>query len=403
MIRKKTVRDIDLAGRQILVRVDFNLPLDPGTRNVADDRRIRATIPTLEYLLERDCRLVLCSHLGRPQGLVVEEEKLGPISRQLGEIMKKSVLQAECYQLGDLEAFKGSSGVEDIVMLPNLRFHPGEENNDSSFAFKLATNGDVFVNDAFGAAHRAHASTVGVTAHLPSVAGLLMETEITTLSRLMEAPRSPFAIIVGGAKVSDKIGILKNLLPRANTLLIGGGMAATFMRALGRPVGDSLVEDEMVESAAAILGRTGSLGVDCRLPTDYVIGDRFAADAVSRIVGSEEVPDGWRIMDIGPDSAGEFAAALSGSGAVLWNGPMGVFEFPEFATGTAVVGEAVAALDDADTIVGGGSTAHAVDELGLTSRMTHVSTGGGACLEFLEGRSLPGIAALMDAALTDAK
>ena len=282
-------------------------------------------------------------------------------------------------------------------MLPNLRFDLGEENNDPLFAFKLASNGDVLVNDAFGAAHRAHASTVGVTAHLPSVAGLLLEAEILALSRLMEAPKSPFAIIVGGAKVSDKIGILQNLLPRANRLLIGGGMAATFMRALGRSVGDSLVEDEMVEPAAKILARADSLGVDCRLPSDYILGDRFAAHAGARICGADRVPDGWRIMDIGPDTASDFADAISGSGAVLWNGPMGVFEFPEFARGTALVGEAIAALEDADTVVGGGSTAHAVDVLGLTSRMTHVSTGGGACLEFLEGRTLPGVAALMDA------
>ena len=282
-------------------------------------------------------------------------------------------------------------------MLPNLRFHPGEENNDFSFAFKLATNGDVFVNDAFGAAHRAHASTVGVTAHLPSVAGLLMEIEIATLSRLMETPSSPFTIIVGGAKVSDKIGVLQNLLPRANRLLIGGGMAATFMRALGRPVGDSLVEDDMADAAAEILARAEALSVDCRLPTDYVLGDRFSADAASRTADANSVPDGWRIMDIGPDTASDFSDALSGSGAVLWNGPMGVFEFPKFATGTAAIGEAVASLDEADTVVGGGSTAHAVDELGLAGRMTHVSTGGGACLEFLEGKSLPGVAALLDA------
>ncbi len=397
MLRKKTVRDIDLAGRRALVRVDFNLPLDPGTGEVADDRRIRATIPTLEYLLERGCRLVLCSHLGRPRGRVVEGEKLDPIARRLGEIMGKPVLQADCYKLADSGASDGSSEGQGIVMLPNLRFHPGEENNDFSFALKLASNGDVFVNDAFGAAHRAHASTVGVTAHLPSVAGLLMETEIATLSRLLEAPRSPFTIIVGGAKVSDKIGVLQNLLPRADRLLIGGGMAATFMRALGRPVGDSLVEDEMVESAGAILARAEALGVDCRLPTDFVLGDRFAADADTRISGAESVPGGWRIMDIGLDTARDFADAIGGSGAVLWNGPMGVFEFRGFAAGTAAIGEAVASLEDADTVVGGGSTAHAVDELGLTKRMTHVSTGGGACLEFLEGRSLPGVAALMDA------
>ena len=397
MLRKKTVRDIDLAGRRVLVRADFNLPLDPGTGEVSDDRRIRATIPTLEYLLERECRLVVCTHLGRPRGRVVEGEKLDPIARRLGEIMGKPVLQAECYKWAGSDVPEGLLRGQAVVMLPNLRFDLGEENNDFSFAFKLASNGDVFVNDAFGAAHRAHASTVGVTAHLPSVAGLLMETEISTLSRLMEAPKSPFTIVVGGAKVSDKIGILQNLLPRANRLLIGGGMAATFMRALGRSVGDSLVEDEMVESAGEILARAESLGVDCRLPSDYVLGDRFAADAGAEIAAADRVPDGWRIMDIGPDTASDFADAIDGSRAVLWNGPMGVFEFPEFASGTALVGEAVAALEDADTVVGGGSTAHAVDALGLTGRMTHVSTGGGACLEFLEGRTLPGVAALLDA------
>ncbi len=397
MLHKRTVRDIDLEGRPVLVRVDFNLPFKPGTREVADDRRIRATIPTLDYLLERDCKLVLCSHLGRPNGRVVEEAKLDTISTRLSEMMGKTVLQAECYKSTGSDASDSSKGSGAIVMLPNLRFDLGEENNDCSFAFKLASNGDVFVNDAFGAAHRAHASTVGVTAHIPAVAGLLMETEIETLGRLIEAPRHPFTIILGGAKVSDKIGILQRLLPQANRLVIGGGMAATFMRALGHSVGDSLVEDEMVEAAGSVLERAASLGIDCRLPSDFVLADRFAADAARRTAGAAAVPDGWRIMDIGPDTASDFAEALSGSRAVLWNGPMGVFEFPEFAMGTALVGESVASLENANTIVGGGSTAHAVDELGLTGRMTHVSTGGGACLEFLEGRNLPGVAALMDA------
>lgn len=396
-LRKRTVRDIELTGRTALVRVDFNLPYNPGTTEVSDDRRIRATMPTLEHLLEHDCRLVLCSHLGRPKGRVVQEARLDPIARRLSELMARPVRQADGCVNGGARDVVASAGRGEIVMLQNLRFHPGEEENDPDFAFNLAQSGDVFVNDAFGAAHRAHASTVGVTAYLPAVAGFLMEAEINTLGRLMESPRRPFTIILGGAKVSDKIGILRRLLPQADRLLIGGGMAATFLKALGQTVGESLVEEAMIEAAGAVLDRAKSLGVECRLPTDFVLGDRFSEDAVSETSGARGVPEGWRIMDIGPDSASDFAEALSGAGSVLWNGPMGVFEFPAFASGTAVVGEAVASLEDADTIVGGGSTAQAVEELGLSDRMTHVSTGGGACLEFLEGKRLPGVAALLDA------
>ena len=395
--RKQTVRDIGLSGKAVLVRVDFNLPFKPGTTEISDDSRIRATIPTLEYLLQQDCKLVLCSHLGRPKGSVVKELRLEPITRRLEGLVGRHVVQAgDC--VGDVATQAvASAGRGDLVMLENLRFHPGEEANDSGFAAALASHGEVFVNDAFGAAHRAHASTEGVTRYLPSVAGLLMDSELEALGGIMESPRHPFVVVLGGAKVSDKVGVIDKLLPTANTLLIGGGMAATFLKGLGKEIGDSLLEDDLVDFTADLLKKAESLGVRCLLPTDVVLGNAFAAGARHRTVKSDEIAAGWRVLDIGPETSAAFETSLAGAKTVLWNGPMGVFEFPAFAEGTARVGQAIADLEEAATVVGGGSTAEAVTSLGLASMMTHVSTGGGASLEFLEGKQLPGVAALMDA------
>jgi len=388
MSDKKTIRDIDVRGKRVLVRVDFNVPLDQG--KVADDTRIRAALPTIQYLMEHGARVILMSHLGRPKGKVKEELRLTPVAERLSELLDKPVAMAVDCIGEEVETAVDRLRPGHVLLLENLRFHPGEEANDPEFVSRLAALGQVYVNDAFGTAHRAHASTEGVAHRLPAVAGFLMEKELNFLSKALENPEPPFVAILGGAKISDKIGVVDNLLGRVDALLIGGGMANTFLKAQGYQVGQSLVEEESLPLARELLDKAGRRLV---LPVDVVVADRFDAEAESEIVGVEEVPAEWRILDIGPATVERFAQELYTAKTVVWNGTMGVAEFPRFAAGTQAIIEMLAE-SQAATIVGGGDTAAAVQQAGLVEKMTHVSTGGGASLELLEGKTLPGVAAL---------
>ena len=396
-MNKKTLRDVEVAGKRVLVRVDFNVPLDKETGAVADDGRIRAAVLTIEYLRGQGAKVILCSHLGRPDGQVVERLRLRPVAQRLAEILNTPVVTA-----GDCVGPEAERAVAElppggVLLLENLRFHPEEEANDPGFARRLASLADVYVNDAFGTAHRAHASTEGVARLLPVVAGFLMEKELEYLGGAVSNPQRPFAAIIGGAKISGKIDVLRSLLDNVDLLLIGGGMANTFLKAQGRDVGGSLVEDDQVDTARDVLARAAGGRPRLELPVDAVIADRFAASAERRTIAlaEEGVPSGWLILDIGPETVRRYAGALKDCHTVVWNGPMGVFEFPAFAEGTIGLARAVADLD-ATTVVGGGETAQAVTEAEVAERITHVSTGGGASLEFLEGKTLPGVAALQD-------
>ena len=390
-MNKRSVRDIQVTGKRVLVRADLNVPLDEA-RQITDDTRVRAALPTIEFLREKEAKVILCSHLGRPKGSVVEGLRLTPVARRLSELLGVEVTMAPDCVGTEVERIVAAMQPGDVVLLENLRFDPGERANDADFAKRLAALADIFVNDAFGTAHRAHASTEGVTHFLPAVAGFLIEREIEFLGNALADPRRPFVAILGGAKVSGKIGVIENLLPKVDRLIVGGGMANTFLKAQGHQVGDSLVEDDKLDLARNLLQRAGEKLV---LPVDVVIADVFASDANHRVVPADQVPTEWRILDIGPRSAQRFAETLEGAKTVVWNGPMGVFEFPAFAAGTMAVAKILAGLD-ATTIIGGGESVAAVREAGLSEAMTHVSTGGGASLEFLEGRTLPGVAALQD-------
>ncbi len=391
-MNKKTVKDIQLDGKKVLVRVDYNVPFRPNTTDILDDSRITASLPTIRYLLEKRCAIILCSHLGRPNGKVVDEMRMTPVSKRLSQLLNMPVIQTtDCIGPEVKEKVK-ALGSGQLMMLENLRFHPEEEKNNPMFAAELASMAEVYVNDAFGTAHRAHASTEGVTKYLPSVAGLLMAKELEMLGSVLQTPRHPFMAIFGGAKVSDKIAILDNLAPKADKLLIGGGMAATFLKAKGIAIGASLVEDDRIETAAKLLKSAKGLV----LPEDVVIADAFAENADRRTVKVTDIPSGWRIMDIGPKTIKLFKNTLATAKTVVWNGPMGVAEWEPFLEGTAQVAKTLASLSGATTVLGGGSTAEVVGRLGLEDKMTHVSTGGGASLEFLEGKTLPGVAALLD-------
>ena len=390
-MNKKTIRDIDVAGKRVLVRVDLNVPLDKAG-NVTDDTRIRAALPTIQYLCDKGARVILCSHLGRPKGKVADEFRLTPVAKRLSELLGMPVVKTDDCIGPEVEKTVAAMQPGDVVLLENLRFYAEEEANAPDFAKKLAALADVFVNDAFGTAHRAHASTEGVTHYLPAVAGFLMERELTFLGKALAAPARPFVAVLGGAKVSDKIGVIENLLPKVDQLIVGGGMANTFFKALGYEVGDSLVEADKLDVAKDLLKRGGK---KLLLPVDVVIADAFTADAKHKTVAVDKVPAGWRILDIGPKSIEAFKAVLSKARTVVWNGPMGVFEFPAFAAGTVALAR-VLAETDATTIIGGGDSAAAVEQAGVADKMTHISTGGGASLEFLEGRVLPGVAALQD-------
>ena len=388
---KKTIRDIQVAGKRVLVRVDFNVPLDKAG-NISDDTRIRAALPTIQYLCDKDAKVILCSHLGRPKGKVTEEFRLTHVAKRLSELLGAPVTRTDDCICPEVEKTVAAMKPGDVVLLENLRFHAEEEANDAGFAKKLASLADLYVNDAFGTAHRAHASTEGVTHYLPGVAGFLMERELNFLGKALAAPTRPFVAILGGAKVSDKIGVIENLLPKVDQLIVGGGMANTFLKAQGNEVGASLLEADKVELARDLLKRAGQ---KLLLPVDVVVADDFKAEARHQTVAVNKVPAGWRILDIGPKSVEAFAPVLKKAKTVVWNGPMGVFEFPAFAAGTVAIAKALASTD-ATTIIGGGDSAAAVEQAGVADKITHISTGGGASLEFLEGKVLPGVAALQD-------
>jgi phosphoglycerate kinase len=390
-MNKRTVRDVEVAGKRVLVRVDFNVPLANGA--VGDDARIRGALPTIRYLIDHGALPILCSHLGRPKGKPTPAYSLAPVAKRLGELLGRSVEMAPDCVGPEVERLSRALRPGDVLLLENLRFHAEEEANDPGFARALVALADLYVDDAFGSAHRAHASTAGVAAYLPAVAGFLMERELDFLGRALADPARPFVAILGGAKVSDKIGVIEHLLGGVDALLVGGGMANTFLKAQGKEIGASLVEDEKLDVARTLLRRAGDKLV---LPVDVVIAERAAADAPRRTVSVDAVPAGWRILDVGPKTLDAFRDRLRGARTVVWNGPMGVFEIEPFAAGTVALARALAELQGATTIIGGGDSAAAVEQAGVADRMTHVSTGGGASLEFLEGRELPGVAVLQE-------
>jgi phosphoglycerate kinase len=390
---KKTVRDIDFNGRRVLVRVDFNVPLEDGA--VADDTRLRASLPTIKYLLEQGAAVVLMSHLGRPKGKVVPELRMAPVAQRLGELLELPVLQLDDCIGPEIEEICLGLKPGEVVLLENTRFHPEEKGNDAAFSQQLAALGDVYVNDAFAAAHRAHATTEGVARVIQeqggdAVAGLLMQRELEALGQVVSDPEHPFVAVLGGAKVGDKIGVIEKLLELCDRLLIGGAMANTFFKAMGFEMADSLVDEGAVETAAELLeqGKTRLV-----LPVDCVVADAFSADAKIEVVAPDQVKPGWRVLDVGPVTLATFESALGGARTVVWNGPLGAFEMEPFARGTYALAEMLARMD-AITVVGGGDSAAAVHESGMASRFTHVSTGGGASLQFLEGKPLPGVEAL---------
>ncbi len=394
-MKKKTVRDVEFAGKRALVRVDFNVPLDIESHEISDDSRVRAALPTIKYLIDRRAKVVLCSHFGRPKGKVVNEMRLAPVAKRLSELLAMPVETASDCVGSVVEETVSGLGDGGVLLLENVRFHPEEEQNDAGFAKALAALADVYVNDAFGTAHRAHASTVGVAQYLPAVAGFLMEKEIDYLGKALTDPVPPFAAITGGAKVSDKLGLLDNILGKIDSLLIGGGMCCTFLKAQGHGVGQSKIEEDKLDIVQELLSKAAKLSVKLMLPEDVAVAEAFGGGGPSKVVPVSEIPDGSYVMDIGPRTIESFTGELRKSKTVVWNGPMGVFEYLEFRRGTEAIARQLAELE-ATTILGGGSTAEAVEELGLADRMSHVSTGGGAALEFLEGKTLPGVAALLD-------
>jgi phosphoglycerate kinase len=389
-MNKKTVKDIDLKGKRVLMRVDFNVPMAEG--KVSDDKRIKASLPTIQYVLDQGASLILMSHLGRPKGGPSPEFSLKAASEALAVLLGRPVQMAPDCIGPAVASMAASLKPGDVLMLENTRFHAGEENNDLDLAKALASLGEVYVNDAFGSAHRAHSSTEGVARFLPAVSGLLMAQELEYLGRATSNPEHPYIAILGGAKISDKIGVVENLLAKCDKLIIGGGMANTFLAGKGYAMQDSLVESAAVDTARAIMTKAGDRLL---LPVDAVIADKFEANADSRVVAVDAVPAGWRIMDIGPKSIEAFRTALQGARLIVWNGPMGVFEMPKFAEGTFAMAKMLA-TSGAKTVIGGGDSASAVKKAGVAKQMTHVSTGGGASLEYLEGKELPGVAALQD-------
>ena len=397
---KKTVASLteaDVAGKKVLVRADFNVPLD-DSGNITDDTRIRAALPTIKDLTSKGGKVILCSHMGRPKGEVKEKLRLTPVAKRLSELLGQEVTKCDdCIGEAVAATVNGMSNGQ-VVLLENLRFHKEEEKNDSEFAKALASNADLYVNEAFGTAHRAHASTEGVTKYLsPCVAGYLIEKELEFLQNAVDNPKRPLAAIIGGSKVSSKIGVIETLLEKCDKLLIGGGMIFTFYKARGLSVGKSLVEEDKLELAKTLEAKAKKLGVELLLPTDVVVADNFAPDANSQTVSIDNIPDGWMGLDIGPDSVKVFQDALADCNAVIWNGPMGVFEFDKFAVGTEAIANTLAGKSDAITIIGGGDSVAAVEKVGVADKMSHISTGGGASLELLEGKKLPGILALDDA------
>jgi phosphoglycerate kinase len=390
---KATIDDIDVDGKRVLLREDLNVPMRDGA--ITDDRRIRAALPTIEALRARKARVIVVAHLGRPKGKIDDNARLGPIAARLSDLLGVDVRLASDVVGDSAQSMVESLRDGDVGMLENVRFEPGEEANDPAFARQLAAFGDIFVNDAFGTAHRAHASTEGVAHLLPAVAGKLMARELEMLGGVMDNPRTPVVAIVGGSKISTKVGVLDHLLDRVDVLWVGGAMACTFYRALGESTGTSLVEEEQIETARGLLDSAGGRRADLRLPIDAVVVEKPVADASTQVVGWKAIPDGWMVVDAGPDTVERIAADCAGAGTIIWNGPLGIYEIPAFAAGTRDVARAAAA-SRATTVIGGGDLAAAVQDAGVADKIGFISTGGGATIEFLEGRTLPGIAALRD-------
>lgn len=394
-LNKKTIEDIDVSGKRVLVRCDFNVPLKDGV--ITNDKRIVAALPTIQYLIDHQAKVILCSHLGRPKGEYKEEFSLAPVAARLSELLGQPVELAQDKEVvgENAKALSFAMHPGDVILLENVRFRKEETKNEESFSKELAGLADIYVNDAFGTAHRAHCSTTGVASFLPAVCGYLIQKEISVMGQALNNPKRPLVAILGGAKVSDKIGVINNLLEKVDTLIVGGGMAYTFFKAQGYGVGASLCEDDKVELAKEMLSKAQQKGVRFLLPVDNKLGDKFAEDCATQFADSDSIPEGWMDMDIGPKTIELFCSAVQDAGTVIWNGPMGVFEFPAFAQGTLEVAKAIAA-SNAISIIGGGDSVAAVTKLGFADKMTHISTGGGASLEFLEGLELPGIAALND-------
>ena len=392
---KKTVRDIDLKGKRVLVRCDFNVPLDENG-NITDNTRIVAALPTIKYLLENNCSVILCSHLGRPKGEFNEKYSLKPVAKELSRLLDKQVIMSKDVIGEDTKKKVSELKQGEILLLENVRFHREETDNDPEFSKKLASLAEIYVNDAFGAAHRAHSSTVGVAAYLPAVSGFLIEKELKFLGGALENPERPFIAILGGAKVSDKIGVIDSLLEKVDTLMIGGGMAYTFFKAQGYNVGNSICEEDKLDLAKELMEKAKNKGVKLMLPVDTKIGKEFKPDTESKTVPWTEIPDGWEGFDIGEKTIEMYSEELRKAKTVVWNGPVGLFEFDQFAIGTNAIAKVLSELTDATTIIGGGDSAAAVKKAGLQDKMTHISTGGGASLEFLEGKKLPGIECLQD-------
>ena len=393
-MNKKTVKDIDVKGKKVLVRCDFNVPLD-ADKHITDETRINAALPTIKYLLDQGAAVILCSHLGKPKGVVNAKYSLAPVAASLSEKLGFEVKLAPDCVGEEVKKMAAELPCGKAILLENLRFHPEEEANDPAFAKQLADLAEIYVSDAFGTVHRAHASTAGVAAYLPAVAGFLIGKELDFLGNAVENPQRPFVAILGGAKVKDKLGVIGNLLEKVDTLIIGGGMAYTFMKAQGGKIGDSLVDDERLEQVLGFMKKAQEKGVKLLLPVDTVIADAFEGYTQIKTCKAGEIPDGWQGLDIGPETVELFSNAIKEAKTIVWNGPMGVFENPDFAKGTLAVATAMAE-SDAITIIGGGDSAAAVNQMGLGDKMSHISTGGGASLEFLEGKVLPGVACLND-------
>ncbi|ADK07670.1 TPA: phosphoglycerate kinase [Bacillus anthracis] len=393
-MNKKSIRDVDLKGKRVFCRVDFNVPMKEG--KITDETRIRAALPTIQYLVEQGAKVILASHLGRPKGQVVEEMRLTPVAARLGELLGKDVKKADEAFGPVAQEMVAAMNEGDVLVLENVRFYAGEEKNDAELAKEFAALADIFVNDAFGAAHRAHASTAGIADYLPAVSGLLMEKELEVLGKALSNPERPFTAIIGGAKVKDKIGVIRHLLDKVDNLIIGGGLAYTFVKALGHEIGLSLCEDDKIELAKEFMQLAKEKGVNFYMPVDVVITEEFSETATTKIVGIDSIPSNWEGVDIGPKTREIYADVIKNSKLVVWNGPMGVFEMTPFSQGTKAVGQALADAEGTYSVIGGGDSAAAVEKFGMADKMSHISTGGGASLEFMEGKELPGVVCLND-------
>ncbi|MCR6095156.1 phosphoglycerate kinase [Salipaludibacillus agaradhaerens] len=393
-MNKKSIRDIDVKGKRVFCRVDFNVPMSNG--EVTDDTRIRAALPTIQLLIEKGAKVILASHLGRPKGEAVDELRLDPVAKRLSDLLGQTVIKTDTVVGEEPQKAVSQLNDGDVVLIENVRFEAGEEKNDGDLAKQMAELADVYVNDAFGAAHRAHASTEGIAKHLPAVAGLLMEKELEVLGKAMANPERPFTAIIGGAKVKDKIGVIDNLLDKVDNLIIGGGLAYTFIKAQGHEIGESLLEEDKIDLAKQFMEKAEKKGVKFYMPIDGVIADKFGEDANTQVVAIDAIPSDWQALDIGPKTLETYRDVVKSSKLVIWNGPMGVFEMEKFAQGTKGVAEALADADNTYTVIGGGDSAAAVEKFDYADKMDHISTGGGASLEFIEGKELPGVVALND-------